>query len=138
MKKHLLLIVIATIFTSCKDEPIIELNKLNGYWEIKNVELKDGSQKDYVINPIIDHYKLEDSIGYKQKLQPQFDGTYVAISEAEKFVIQKDSLQLFLKYQTKFSKWQEEVLQVSDSILVIKNEQEIIYTFKKPIPFTIK
>lgn len=138
MAKYLSLFFVSFLCISCGNDPTIEIEKLNGYWEIKNVEMNDGSEKDYVINPIVDHYKLEDSIGYKQKLQPQFDGTYVAISESEKFVIKKDSLQLFLIYKTKFAEWTEEITEVTDSVLVIKNKENIIYTYKRPIPFTIK
>lgn len=115
-----------------------DLTKLNGYWEIKQVELSNGETKEYKVNETIDFLEVKDNAGFRQKVMPQFDGTFKTNGIKENLkVIQLDEA-FFLECKTAYGKWNEEIIAVEDSTLILKNKQNIIYTYKKFKPFSLK
>ena len=77
MKKIILFLVFG-LFLSCKQSiSESDLQNLNGYWEIEKVELPDGDKKEYKVNETIDFFKIEANKGFRKKVMPQLDGTYL-------------------------------------------------------------
>jgi hypothetical protein len=138
MKKLGLLLITVLLF-SCQSEVKKEdLNKLNGYWEIKQVKLSDGETKDYKVNETIDYINLKDNVGFRQKVMPQFDGTYRTNGIKENIKILDKENVFFIEYTTTYGKWQEEIIEIADSTLVLKNKANLEYTYKKYKPFSLK
>jgi hypothetical protein len=52
-------------------------------------------------------------------------------------VIQKDN-SFYIEYTTKFGKWNEEIMTIEDSSLILKNKDNLEYTYKKFKPFSFK
>lgn len=139
MKKVLATLFIAVSLLSCKqniDESDIE--KLNGYWEIEEVILADVVKKEYKINETVDYFEVKNNAGFRKKVMPQFDGTYKTNNLSEKIKIIKTGDDFFIEYETTYGKWKEQVLEISDDNLVLRNPQELEYHYKKPVPFTLK
>ena len=118
--------------------------KLNGYWEIKQVKFSTGKTKDYKVNETIDYFELRQAqsgdkmVGFRQKVMPQFDGKFQTNNIKENIkVIEKDN-SIFIEYETKFGKWKEEIITIEDSTLVLKNKENLEYTYKKFKPFSFK
>ncbi len=139
MKKIVILAVLFLSLTSC-NQSITEsdINKINGYWEIEKVIFEDGTKKDYVVNETIDYFEVKNSIGFRKKVTPQLDGTYLVNNQLEKITICKKENKYFINYTTKYTRFKEQIIEVQDSILVLKNDQNIEYHYKKPIPFSVK
>lgn len=139
MNKAIATLFLVVILSGCnkKIEPQ-DLSKINGYWEIEYVILPDGTKKEYKVNETIDFFEITNNVGYRQKVMPQLDGKYQHNNKAEKVqaVFEKDKA--FLKYATDYNDWQEEILDISDENLVLKNGNNLEYHYKKPIPFTTK
>lgn len=115
-----------------------DIKKLNGYWEINQVKFSTGKTKDYKINETIDYFELKSNKGFRQKVMPQFDGKFQTNGIKENIkVVEKDN-SFFLEYNTKFGKWKEEIISIEDSILVLKNKENLEYTYKKFKPFSLK
>ena len=137
--KKLVLLFIAILLISCKAEVKKEdLNKLNGYWEIKQVKLADGENKDYKVNETIDYFELKDNVGFRQKVMPQFDGKFRTNGIKENIKIDEKENSFFIEYNTNYGKWQEEIIKITDSTLVLKNKDNLEYTYKKFKPFSFK
>jgi hypothetical protein len=115
-----------------------DLNKINGYWEIKQVIFSTGKTKDYKVNETIDYFELKDNHGFRQKVMPQFDGKFQTNNIKEKIKVVEKGNSFFIEYATKFGKWEEEILTVQDSTLVLKNKENLEYTYKKFKPFSFK
>lgn len=138
MKKFCFLIILLTAL-SCSNNPQSFIEHLNGYWEIDEVTLPDGTKRDYNYNATIDYFKITDSLtGYRTKLKPNFDGSYSTSNDTEvfKIIIENDSLQLY--YTTPFSKWKETVLNATETQLLIQNEQKIRYLYKHYEPLDLE
>jgi hypothetical protein len=115
-----------------------DIKKLNGYWEIKEVKFSTGKTKDYKINETIDYFELKSNKGFRQKVMPQFDGKFQTNGIKENIKVVENDNSFFLEYNTKFGKWKEEIISIEDSILVLKNKENLEYTYKKFKPFSLK
>ena len=138
MKKILFLFVLSTVL-SCKQKiSDADILNLNGYWEIEKVMLPDGEKKEYKINETIDFFKVENKKGFRKKMMPQFDGTYLTndINEDLEIIIKDEHATI--KYTTEFANWEETIIELTAEKLVLKNKQELEYHYKRPIPFTVK
>lgn len=137
--KRIVGILITLLLLSCQaDIKKQDLVKLNGYWEIKQVTLENGETKDYKVNETIDFFEIKDKAGFRQKVMPQFDGTYKTNGIKENLRVFEVGQTYFLECQTDYGKWNEEILTLEDSTLVLKNKQNLIYTYKKFKPFSLK
>ena len=115
-----------------------DIQKLNGYWEIEKVVSAEGVKKNYNVNETIDFFQIKNNSGFRKKVMPQFDGRYLVNNQSEGIkIIEKDN-KTYISYTTPYAKWNEQIIELSDAKLVLKNEQNIEYQYKKPIPFSVK
>ena len=139
MKKAVGFFVLTLMLFSCKQAITSkDITKINGYWEIEKVGLPDGEDKDYKVNPTIDYFELKDNKGFRQKVMPQFDGTYLTNNLKETIQITEESGDFYINYTTQYGKWKEEIIEIKDSVLVLKNKENLEYHYKKSIPFSVK
>jgi len=138
MKKLVWLFGLICLVSCKQDIQSGDLKKLNGYWEIEYVNLPDGSKKAYKINESVDYFELKDLKGFRKKVYPQLDGKYLVNNVSESVVIEKVADKWKLQYSTNYSKWSEEIVEIRDSVLVIKNEAKLVYHYKRLTPFSIK
>ncbi|MNK17063.1 hypothetical protein D3C87_352460 [compost metagenome] len=140
MKKTILLLFISVVALSCGNNTISEsdLAKLNGYWEIETAVMPDGKEKEYKVNTTIDFFELTGKEGFRKKVMPQFDGSYRVNDLSEKITIEELDRKTYIKYVTDYAKWEEEILELSDDKLVLKNSHDMEYHYKRAEPFSVK
>ncbi len=136
-KLFLLTILFALVSCQSKVEKK-DLVFLNGYWEIKKAQLPDGTKKDYKVNETIDYISIKNFKGFRQKVMPQFNGKYLTNGSKEFVTLSEESKIWYLSYTTAYGKWKEEIIQLKDSTLVLKNKDNLVYTYRKYKPFTLK
>lgn|SRR5690554_3560267 len=138
MKKIASLIVFTTIVISCsKSVSEQDLQHLNGYWEISKVKTPDNDTKVYQSNNNADYFVLNDQNGTRSKVVVQLDGTIQSNGIHENFTVKDSVGALYLKYQTEFSQWTEKVEQLTEDELIIINDNNIKYIYKRFTPITI-
>ena len=132
MKTYLASLSIFFVLLGCaENNPEEQLKNLNGYWEIKQVENPNGKTTDYKFNEQVDFIELKDTLGFRTKVLPRIDGTFVTTDSKENIVaiIKNDSL--YLNYTTPFDSWSETVLIADGNKLQLKNDRGLIYTYHK-------
>jgi hypothetical protein len=112
--------------------------KINGYWEVDYVILPDGEKKDYKINETNDFFEIKNNVGFRKKVTPQYDGTYLINEQQESVRLIEKNHHVFMEYKTLYAKWEEEILVLSGEELVLKNAQKLEYHYKRPVIFTVK
>ncbi len=124
------LLLLLAISSCSKPNPEEQKQKLDGYWEIKNVE-GIGKSKDFKVNLILDYIEVNGDHGIRTKVSPKLDGSFENNGSIEEFSlkIEEDSLRMY--YKTPFDQWKETVLEASDEILKVKNKDNKIYTYSK-------
>ena len=138
MKKILFLIVLGSVL-SCKQKITdADISNLNGYWEIEKVELPDGDKKEYKVNETIDFFKIDGNKGFRKKVMPQLDGTYLTNDIQEDIVIAVKDGDATIQYKTTYASWKEEIIELPKDKLVVKNEQDLEYHYKRPVKFSVK
>jgi len=138
MKRILLLIVLLSVLSCKQDISEADISNLNGYWEIEKVELPDGDKKEYKVNETIDFFKIEANKGFRKKVMPQLDGTYLTNDIQEDVVVVVKDGDASLQYKTTYATWKEEIIELTKDRLVVKNQQEIEYYYKRPAKFSVK
>jgi hypothetical protein len=138
MKFLLYYFVFSVVLISCQEKVSIDsISKINGYWEIQKVQLPDGQKKEYSINETIEYIEWNGKTGFRKKVKPQFDGKYLINNELEVIEIFDSSDIFYIRYITNYAKWKEEIVKLKDSILVLKNDQDMEYHYKRFKPISI-
>ncbi len=121
------------LFTlSCKQEnPNAIISHISGYWEIEEVTLPDGDTKSYSINLLIDFIEITKGKGFRKKVAPQFDGSFQITEDAEAIEIKVEDNQVVLYYSTPFHNWKETVVKADEDQLILKNEEKLVYRYKR-------
>lgn len=114
-----------------------ELNHLNGYWEISEVKTADGDAKEFQSNNNVDYFILKDLKGSRTKVVSQLNGKNASNGISEHFVVLDSANATYLKYSTDFAKWTEKIDKLSKDELVIINQNDIKYTYKRFTPIVI-
>ena len=114
-----------------------DLPKLNGYWEIKEVVLTDGTKKEYSVNTTVDFIKVDSLSGFRKKVDPKFNGTFETSDDAEPFDIVMDKEAVLIQYQTELDSWKETLISLSESAFSVKNKDGIQYTYERYEPINI-
>lgn len=115
----------------------IDIDKLNGYWEIVQAQNPYGKNIVYKINTQVDYMEVNDSLGFRKKLKPDLNGNFTTSKALEKFTAKTVDDTLRLNYKTPYDIWTESVLRLNDSLMLIKNEKDFLYTYKKFEPIII-
>ncbi len=126
------------ILTSCaQGVDKNDLKNINGYWEIEEVTLPSGEKKSYTVNTLIDYFELEGTKGFRKKVAPQLDGTFKTTEDEEAIEVLFEGSEAVLLYSTPFHKWKETILKADENQLVLKNENEVVYTYKQYEPINL-
>ena len=138
MKNILGLFAFSLLAVSCS-KPISaeELKNLNGYWEINEVKTADGDTKEFQSNNNVDFFELKDLKGTRTKVVPQFDGKNQTNGIKEQFMVLDSANATYLKYSTDYAKWTEKVDKITKDELVIINQNDIKYTYKRFTPIVV-
>jgi len=127
------------VFVGCQKSVLLsDSTKINGYWEVDYVILPDGEKKDYKINETNDFFEIKNNVGFRKKVTPQYDGTYLINEQQESVRLIEKNDRIFMEYKTLYAKWEEEILVLSGEELVLKNDQKLEYHYKRPVIFTVK
>lgn len=138
MKIIFVIAFIAALTSSCQSKVAsTDIPKINGYWEIEKVIFEDGNQKEYSINETFDYFKIINNKGIRKKVMPQLDGTFLVNDTFETIEIKEVEDKYFLQCSTDFTKWQEEIISLTDQELVLLNPSKKEYHYKRAAPINI-
>lgn len=138
MKKQSYLIIGMLFFIGCSQKPEDSLTYLTGYWQIKSVEMPNGDIKSYPFSNTIDYIGITDSLkGFRKKLEPGFNNTYLTSnnSESVEIKIENDSLNLY--YTTSYANWKETVILANETELEIHSMDHTKYHYLRYEPINL-
>ncbi|WP_445713666.1 lipocalin family protein [Flavobacterium sp.] len=137
--KKIIVFIAFIVLSSCKQTITNDnIQYLNGYWEIEKVELPNGEMKEYKVNETIDFFKIESNKGFRNKVMPQLDGSYLTNDHQEDIIITFKDGDATIQYKTNYASWDENIIELTNDKLVLKNQQELEYHYKRPAKFSIK
>ncbi len=117
---------------SCKENAkITSIHKIKGYWQISKVETPEGDEKDYPVNENYEYFDIKNNIGFHKKVRWQPMGTFLVDDLQEKMVASEKEGELVLDFSSNFGKHSENVLKLSDSLLVLESKEGANFYYKK-------
>ncbi|MBA6154252.1 lipocalin family protein [Gelidibacter maritimus] len=138
MKKFLIL-TFGLVLLSCSHDPNSLIKHLDGYWEIDEVTMADGTKREYTYNDTVDYFSITDSLtGFRKKMKPNFNGTYTTSDDSEELELKIENDSLHIYYTTPFANWKETVLEATEEKLLIINDQKTKYLYKRFEPITVE
>lgn len=137
--RKLVSLLLSICFLACSEKiSVSDLNHINGYWEIEEVEFPDGESKEYDVNMTIDYFEYNNVKGFRKKVQPTFDGTYNTSNDAESFqIIERDGF-FWMSYQNNLSSWEEQITEITKTNMVLKNKEGLSYHYRRFEPINAK
>lgn len=130
--------VFCLLILNCSTNPETLIPHVEGYWEIEEVTLVDGSKKEYQFNETIDYISVNDSLtGFRKKLKPGINDTYFTSDDAESLTLKVENDSLNIYYSTPYAKWKETVLEATPEHLKLINQNKIVYLYKRYTPINL-
>ncbi|MDN3492384.1 lipocalin family protein [Winogradskyella bathintestinalis] len=131
-------LLLGLLFISCSKNPENYIQHIEGYWEIQEVMMPDGSKKEYNFNETIDYISVNDSLkGFRKKLNPGINDTYYSSNDAEAIELKLENNELHIYYNTPYTNWKETVLEANTEQLRIINADDNIYLYKRYTPLQL-
>lgn len=138
IKKFTFSVIILILAVGCSKNPESYIEHLNGYWEIDEVTLPDGSKRDYNYNDTVDFISVTDSLtGFRKKVKPNLDGTYSTSNDAENFKIKIENDSLNVYYKTPFAEWKETILDATEDRMIVRNHDNLLYVYRRYEPLDL-
>jgi hypothetical protein len=132
MKNVFRILVVSLFFVGCQQKITpADVIKLNGYWEIEKVVFEKGNDKEYGVNESYDYFEIKNNIGFRKKVMPQFDGTFLGNKVQENVKVRLDGDHVFLDYRTPYAKWSEELILITADKFAVRNGAKKEYHYKK-------
>ncbi|MDT0622727.1 hypothetical protein [Croceitalea vernalis] len=76
--------------------------------------------------------------GFKKKVQPKFDGSYVISNDTEFFTIFEKDGSLIISFENDLSSWEEQIITLEEDFFSIVNQDNITYSYKRYEPINIQ
>lgn len=139
MKKVFSVLLVVLLFVGCKQKITpADVAKINGYWEIEKVVMEDGKEKPYKMNESFDYFQISaKNVGFRKKVMPQFDGTFLVNDTYENVKIRFVEDQVYLDCSTPYTKWKEEIIALTATELVVLTADKKEYHYKKTAPINL-
>jgi hypothetical protein len=137
MKKIACIIFVSLLFSCKQNITNADIQLINGYWEIENVNIPNADHKEYRMNDTFDYFQIKNNKGYRKKVSPQLDGTFLANDASEQVEISFKDDKVFLNYKTNYAKFKEELIAISATKMILKNNNGLEFTYKKTGPINI-
>ncbi len=139
MRVTILILLLLNLFiTSCnKQNTSIDITAFNGYWEIDKVITSSGKETNYGFNEYVDFFNTKDSLGFRNKVKPQFGGKYLSNNQQINYRINTKNDSVFLTYQNAFTSWSDYVISANNKQICIQNKEGISYYYRPYTPIII-
>ena len=102
----------------------INLELLNGYWKINFITQKNETFRPNGLAKLVDHYSLENKNGIRKKAQPLIENKFIVTEDESPFKIINKENDYFIEFETKWYKWREKIIKLSESELILEHQEK--------------
>ena len=131
MKKIFFILSLIAI-SSCGPE--IQLEELNGYWEIDHVMFANATKKKYAMNTTVDYFQYQNDKGFVKKVQPQLDGSFKTSNDSQLFTVEITEEGVFLNFENGI---REKISRLNNKQLIIQTLDSTSFHYKAFEPLSM-
>lgn len=127
-----LLLPLAFILISCNEQASEEkIENMNGYWMISKMQTGSGEVREFKFAPTVDYIEIENKKGFRKKVKPRFDGTFIVTKDDENIEVRVENDSINLYYSTKMDEWKETLISSDENQLIFENEDGKQYIYER-------
>ena len=124
------LIILLFFIISCDKQ--INLDLINGYWEIVSVSKNNEFVKEYPFSNAVDFFIIDSlNNGYRKKIKPKINGSFEITLHEIPISIKNNNNSYEIKYYSTGNQYVETISKLDQNRLVIKNSEGIIFSYKR-------
>ena len=124
------LIILFFFIISCDKQ--INLDLINGYWEIVSVSKNNEFVKEYPFSNAVDFFIIDSlNKGYRKKIKPKINGSFEITLHEIPISIKNNNNFYEIKYYSTGNQYVETISKLDQNRLVIKNSEGIIFSYKR-------
>ena len=124
------LIILFFFIISCDKQ--INLDLINGYWEIVSVSKNNEFIKEYPFSNAVDFFIIDSlNNGYRKKIKPKINGSFEITLHEIPISIKNSNNFYEIKYYSTGNQYAETISKLDQNRLVIKNSEGIIFSYKR-------
>ena len=124
-------LIILFFFTlSCNNQ--VNLDYINGYWEVVSVSKNNKFFKEYPFSNAVDFFVIDSlNNGFRKKIKPKIDGSFEITLHEIPISIKDNNNSFDIIYLSAGNQYVETINILDQNRLVIKNSEGIIFSYKR-------
>lgn len=107
------------------------LDFLNGYWVISEAKAPNGESRPYIGAVEVDFFELNEQKGSRKKLKPLPNNQFNKTNDKVNFTISFEEKACIITYFRKEHSWQEEVVQLNENGLQLKDGRGVVFHYRR-------
>lgn len=124
-----------TLFLGCAPKVSkANIDLLNGYWVITEAKAPNGESRPYIGAVEVDFFELNDKKGFRKKLKPLLNNQFNKTNDKVDFTISFEEKTCIITYIRQKHNWQEEIIELSEDELQLKDARGVIFHYKRYQP----
>lgn len=108
-----------------------QIDVLNGYWVITEAKAPNGETRPYLGVVEVDFFELVGTKGFREKLKPLFNNQFNKTNDKVDFTVSFDEKTCVITYFKQQHNWKEEVVQLSEDELQLKDIRGVVFSYKR-------
>ena len=130
-KKKLILQCLSIIFISCSSTEKVQIDRLDGYWEIEFI-YQDGEKFIPKVSKIIfDHYQIQYPKGYLNKVTLELNDSFNTSKDMTFFEIEKKNAKYYINYKSRWDEWKSKINFLDSQKLILEIGNRTFH-YKRP------
>ena len=130
-KKKLMLQCLLVIFIRCSSPEKVQIDRLDGYWEIEFI-YQDGEKFTPKVSKIIfDHYQIQYPKGYLNKVALELNDSFYTSKDMTFFEIEKRNAKYYINYKSRWDEWKSKINFLDSQKLILEIGNRTFH-YKRP------
>ena len=124
-------LIILFFFTlSCDNH--VNIDFINGYWEIVSVSKNNEFIKEYPFSNAVDFFMIDSlNNGFRKKIKPKINGSFEITLHEIPISIKNNNNSYEINYISAGNQYVETISKLDQDKLVIKNSEGMIFSYKR-------
>ena len=124
-----------TLFLGCAPKVSkANIDLLNGYWVISEAKAPNGESRPYIGAVEVDFFEFNETKGFRKKLKPLLNKQFNKTNDKVDFIISFEEKACIITYIRQKHNWQEEIIELSEDELQLKDARGVIFHYKRYQP----
>ena len=129
-KKKIAMQYLLILLINCSSERV-QIDKLEGYWEIEFVYQNGEKFIPKLSNSIFDHYQIQYPKGFLNKVTLELDDSFKTSNDKTSFEIEKNNDKYYLNYKSRWDEWKSRIKFLDSQKLILEIGNRTFY-YKRP------